>query len=268
MRKNEEEREKDNNERWLLTYSDMITLLLVLFIMMYTISTVDTKKFQAISQQLNVMLGDSGRVSSINIPGSNSEVLDSFYQTPEVSASASRSPSKSPSRSPSQAKLPGSRENIESKLEELVNSSGLGKVVTIQSEKRGVVVSFQEALLFPSGSADINSKGKAVLEKIAAIIKSVDNYISVEGSTDNVPMNSYRFPSNWELASQRAINVLKQIVRYGVDPRRISATSYGEYRPVVKNTSDKNKARNRRVDIVFIDEQFNSLQAGYGESGN
>jgi chemotaxis protein MotB len=261
MRKNEEEKEKENSERWLLTYSDMITLLLVLFIMMYTISTVDTNKFKAISQQLNIMLGDSTSVAADSgIQGSNDEVLNSFDNLV----------TESPSPSPSSTKTPiaGTRQSIEDELQNLVNSSGLGTVVTVQSEQRGVVVSFQEALLFPSGSADINREGKTVLAKVADIINSVDNYISVEGSTDNVPIRSSRFPSNWELASQRAINVLKQLVGFGVHSTRISATSYGQYRPVTDNSSGKGKARNRRVDIVFIDQEFNSLQAGYEDQSS
>jgi chemotaxis protein MotB len=126
-------------------------------------------------------------------------------------------------------------------------------------------VSFQDALLFETGSADINAKSLEMLQKLTVIANSVKNYIRVEGSTDDVPISSSKFPSNWELASQRAINVAKALVNFGVTPSRISATSYGEYRPVIKNNTAENRKLNRRVDVVFVNEENNTNEPGYGQ---
>jgi chemotaxis protein MotB len=156
------------------------------------------------------------------------------------------------------------REELQQMLSILVQSKDLQSDVSIKLEARGTVVSFQEVLLFSSGSATVSEEGRAVISKVAEIIETVDNYISVEGSTDNVPMSNGQFSSNWELASQRAINVTKLLIEDGVDSSRISATSYGEYRPVAPNDTNENKAQNRRVDIVFIDPSLNEYQAGNG----
>ena len=102
-----------------------------------------------------------------------------------------------------------------------------------------------------------------MLTNIITIVKAVNNYIRIEGSTDNIPINSSRFPSNWELASQRAINVAKLLIDQGVAPERISTVSYGEYRPIAQNDNDENRQQNRRVDIVFIDLDLSVYEAGY-----
>ena len=130
------------------------------------------------------------------------------------------------------------------------------------------MVSLVEGLLFSSGSADINDNAVSTLDELAGVIKSVDNYIRVEGSTDNVPIHSAQYESNWELASQRAINVAKLMVDQGVDASRISAVSYGEYRPVAPNDSEDNKQLNRRVDIVFLDSSLNVYEPETAENSN
>ncbi len=260
MKRSEEEKH-ENSERWLLTYSDMITLLLVLFIMMYTISKVDTDKFEALAYQLGITLG--AEVSVVQEAGDTSDMDndewsglgDSHTSKPEVS-----SPQASTAAASQQVQ---GVKSIQDQIQELVDEAGIETLVGIHTEQRGVVVSLKEALLFNSGSADVNKEGQEMLKKMSGIFTTVDNYISVEGSADNVPISSARYASNWELASQRAINVAKLLQSYGVDPARLSSTSYGEYRPVAPNDSEENKERNRRVDIVIIDKDLNEYQPGY-----
>ncbi len=259
--KREGEEKHENSERWLLTYSDMITLLLVLFIMMYTISKVDTDKFEALAYQLGITLG--AEVSVVQEAGDSSDMDNDEWSVPGEA-----------NQTTPQASLPQNAEvgtggqtqaekSIEEQLQDLIDEAGIGTLVGIHMEQRGVVVSFKEALLFNSGSADINAEGTETLKKMSDILKTVDNYISVEGSADNVPISSARYASNWELASQRAINVAKLLQNFGVDPARLSSTSYGEYRPVAPNDSEVNKERNRRVDIVIIDKDLNEYQPGF-----
>jgi chemotaxis protein MotB len=266
MKLEEEEKENENSERWLLTYSDMITLLLVLFIMMFAISSLDANKFGALSDQLGIMLGYGGKVVPFGISeGLNENVAEN------IKADAAPTAASTPEAYVDISDMvtdEDTRDDLEDMLKLIINSKELKSDVTIKLESRGVVVSFQEVLLFPSGSATVSAKGRGVIKKLAGVINKVDNYISVEGSTDNVPISGARFASNWELAAQRAINVTKLLIKYGVKSSRVSATSYGQYRPVARNNTRLNKAKNRRVDIVFINRSLDEYQAGYSKNSN
>ncbi len=256
-----EEEKHENSERWLLTYSDMITLLLVLFIMMYTISKVDTDKFEALAYQLGISLG--AEVSVVQEAGDTSDMdNDEWSGLGEANHSTSASPLPQAIEEGTAGQAQAAKP-IEEQIQDLIDEAGIETLVGIHTEQRGVVVSFKEALLFNSGSADINTEGSETLKKMSDILKTVNNYISVEGSADNVPISSARYASNWELASQRAINVAKLLQSFGVNPARLSSTSYGEYRPVAPNDSEEHKERNRRVDIVIIDKDLNEYQPGY-----
>ncbi len=264
--KDEEEEKHDNSERWLLTYSDMITLLLALFIMMYTISNVDVVKFQALAEQLSAFF-NNGQSTQVTVDANNG------YGDSDFDVSASSIPSdfipalQSPSASAGAENngvipLDQATRDIANKLNALVQQNGISATVSVHIEGRGVVVRLEEGMLFASGSAQINASAMDSMNKIAQIILTTTNYIRVEGSTDNVPISTYQFPSNWELASQRAINVGKLLIADGVDPKRISVTSYGEYRPVAENDTEDNKQKNRRVDIVFLNTNLNLSEAG------
>jgi chemotaxis protein MotB len=262
----DEEHEKESSERWLLTYSDMITLLLVLFIMMYTISKVDTQKFNALAESLGIVMNPNGEVGSAGSGDSSSAdaaLADAGYtvsqSTPEPEASTAASAT---------AAVSFDDDKLLSKIQSFITTDGLSAYVSVHSEERGVVVSLVEGLLFSSGSADINDSAISTLAELTGVIKTVDNYIRVEGSTDNVPIHSALYESNWELASQRAINVAKLMVDQGVDASRLSAVSYGEYRPVAPNDSEDNKQLNRRVDIVFLDTSLNVYEPETAANSN
>lgn len=253
MRRKSEEEGHASSERWLLTYSDMITLLLALFIMMYTMSTVDSKKFQSLASQLKAALTGS----EVQIPPSGEDqtgVLATITMPPY----STDSPAPSPTSSADASEL----KQIEAKLKGLIADAGLNGSVSVRTEERGVVVSLADALLFDSGSADIKKQGRDLINKFTSVINSIDNYIRVEGSTDNRPIKTFQFPSNWELAYQRAQNVLYALLENGVDPKRLSVVDYGEYRPVMPNDTDENKKFNRRVDIVFVDKNLNKYELG------
>jgi chemotaxis protein MotB len=252
-RKNEEMHDEagGGRERWLLTYSDMITLLLVLFIMMYTISTVDSKKFEALASQLKSAL--SGSETSAPQGGQDNNGTGPVFSLDPSPAQATPGVSPQPT---------GNMDQIKSRIEAMIAQAEMQGFIGVRQEERGIVVSLSNALLFPSGSATINEQGRVLLGQIAAIINSVDNYIHVEGSADNVPIRSAAFPSNWELASQRAINVAKEIIAQNVAPQRVAAVSFGEYRPVASNDQEENRKYNRRVDIVFVNPELSKYEAG------
>jgi chemotaxis protein MotB len=162
-------------------------------------------------------------------------------------------PTPTPTADPAQSQL-------YQRIQTLISANHLSAYVSVHSEERGIVVTLVEGLLFPSGSADINDDAAAKLADLAAVIKSVDNYIRIEGSTDNVPISSSQYTSNMALAFYRANNVRDLFLNQGVDRSRMSVTSYGEDRPVAPNDTEENKRLNRRVDIVFLDASLNASE--------
>ena len=254
MSRRHEEEHEGSSERWLLTYSDMITLLLALFIMLYTISTVDQGKYQALSTQLGIAFNGGRSILETGTPGGGNGSGSGTGSTPDATPIGGN------------ISTPAyTQEDIARLVGSLIESNGLSSMASVDVEERGVVISFQDALLFDSGSADINAKSQDMLKKLTVIANSCKNFIRVEGSTDDVPISG-RFASNWELASQRAINVAKTLVGFGVSASRISATSYGEFRPLVPNDTSEHRRLNRRVDIVFLNQQFNGSEPGYTDN--
>jgi chemotaxis protein MotB len=130
---------------------------------------------------------------------------------------------------------------------------GLSTAVTVQHEERGLVVRFADQVFFDLGKADLKPEALAILNKIGPILKDIPNPIRIEGHTDNLPIKTAQFPSNWELSVHRATSVIRYMVEeLDFDPTKLSAAGYGEYRPVRPNDSAENRAMNRRVDIVIM----------------
>ncbi len=258
----EEGKHEGGSERWLITYADMITLLLALFIMMYAMSSVDADKYAELSKMLNQTLNPSTQVGTGTGTGNGTgtgmgtggflegTLIGISGQTDQALASVGLNTKTI------------NVNDLQKELNNLINTSGLNAYASVHKEDRGITLSLVEGMLFQSGSADINPSANEVLSQLIVIIRSVDNYIRVEGSTDNIPIRTAKFPSNWELASQRAINVAKMLVSEGVDPSRISVVSYGEYRPVAPNDTEENRKLNRRVDIVFLNQALDKYEAG------
>jgi len=217
----------ENLERWLLTYADLITLLLAFFIVMYSMSQIDAKKFGKMSRALSGAL----KGGSLAIKRGNNIGIAHGKGVMEV----------------------GHLMSIGRMIEEKINKPGADKPISTEMSERGLVIHIVESALFKQGSATLESKAKAVLEVVSTYLKDIDNHIRVEGHTDNVPINTAKYPSNWELSSTRAT----EVVRYFIDnkivsPIEISALGYGEYRPIKPNNSIESRAKNRRVDIVIL----------------
>ncbi len=234
--------------RWLLTYSDMITLLLLFFIVLYSLSVVSQKKFEQIIESLGTVFG--GGKPGIMIQENTS--IESI--TPENQPYSGKYPLSS-KRAHEQAL---SFEKTISALRPLVSS----RKVRVQLDERGLVITLSSDIYFDSGSAELKDEGKDVLEKIYPALRQLSNNIRVEGNADDVQMNPElavtpnpsKFSSNWELASQRSINVLKFLVSGGVDPKRTYSVSYGDEKPIEPNKDPESRAFNRRVDIVVVTE--------------
>ncbi len=219
--------------RWLLTYSDMITLLMIFFITMYVISNVNMEKFRALAENL-----------SITLRGTPAGLL------PDGAALL-----------PGQGGEAAQMAQIEAELKEYLEKQNLRHQVTVRQEERGLVISFQETILFAKGSATLTPEARRVISRVGNILKEVPNYIRVEGHTCDLPINTPQFPSNWELSSARATNVVRELITAsGIPPERLSATGYGEYRPRYPNDTEEHRQLNRRIDILILRTEYRQVE--------
>ena len=226
----------DNDERWLLTYSDLITLLFVLFVVMYAISTTDVRKFVALAQSVSaafnadVMQGQQ----AISITSGQDTTVQQ-----ETSASGT---------SPVQSDLRA----IKAALEDYAIGQGLGGEVEVGMAPQGIVIRLNDALLFSSGRAHLDDHALKLVNEVVDIIKPLPNQIRIEGNTDDQAPDGVLYTSNWDLSTDRALAVLKAMVGMGMDPSRLSALGNAQYNPLAPDTDDASRAKNRRVDIVVI----------------
>lgn len=274
-RKRHEEPEKDNAERWLLTYSDLITLLMVFFVVLYSMSQIDANKFKAVAESLSVALG-GGAASQIDVgssmsgpsifesgtPKSNTTQPGTTEEIDKTTNINSAGSGLKPGQGNSDAENM-TIEGIKAKLDKFAADNGIQTQLMASIEERGLVISIQETLLFESGSADVTPRAREILDKINTVLAVAPNYIKVEGHTDNLPINTNRFPSNWELSVLRATNVVHIMATPGtISSNRLSAAGYGEYRPIATNKSEEGRARNRRVDLVILRSKYDTTEPG------
>ncbi|NLZ38498.1 MAG: OmpA family protein [Firmicutes bacterium] len=235
--------QNDSNSapEWMVTYSDMVTLLLAFFILLYAYSVVDMQRFQEVLSAIQISLG------------AGEGVLD---RSPSISDPDGVNPS-----------APSQLEQIlltYEAVQRYIEQEGLTDYIHPRLEERGVVLEIEDSILFDPGRAEIKAEAKKILQKVTGIIKSVPNQIIVEGHTDNVPMNTPRYPSNWELSVDRAVRVVRYFIEeQHIRPERFIATGYSEYHPVSSNETAAGRAKNRRVNIVI--SQVNLLDKGESE---
>ncbi|MGO0862057.1 OmpA family protein [Clostridioides difficile] len=225
----------------LLTYSDLITLLMIFFVIMYSMSNVDAEKYKQLSQSLNsafggssgVIEGGQSKIEPVVDPNNNN--LDSL-QNPEVKEVA---------------------ENIQNYL----NESGLANSVSLKAQDRGLVISLKDTILFDTGKAVIINDSRDKIIQIGKMLNEMNSYIRVEGHTDNRSIKNSEFKSNWDLSVMRATNVVQLLIdSAGIAPNKLSAVGYGEFRPIADNSSPDGKSKNRRVDIVLVDSKFDDVE--------
>ena len=226
----------DNDERWLLTYSDLITLLFVLFVVMYAISTTDVRKLTVLAQSL------SAAFNADVMQGQQAISIDNGQDTSvqQDTSAAGTSPVQSDLRA------------IKAALEDYAIGQGLGGEVEVGMAPQGIVIRLNDALLFSSGRASLDAHALTLVHQVVTIIKPLTNPIRIEGNTDDSPPDGILFASNWDLSTARALAVLKAMVSMQMDPARLSALGNAQYSPIKANTDDSSRAKNRRVDIVII----------------
>lgn len=262
--KKKPKQKKENSERWLLTYSDLITLLMALFILMYAMSNVDSEKYKQLATSLNQSLGNGKGTGILN--GSDG-IIPNGGQTPVnegegQNVSVTPTPTAAPTEIPDDT-LKGNADqlidkrnmnDIENGINDIVKNMGAEKSVGTAEAERGFTISLANDAFFDSGKAELKENMKTGLRQIARLLNRVDNPILIEGYTDNVPISShYTYTSNWQLSAARAANVAEYLADEGhVDGERISAIGYGEYRPTASNATAKGRSKNRKVDITVL----------------
>jgi len=223
---------------WLTTFNDLMTLLMVFFVLLFTMGSIDNNMMKGFQNSLQSGLGVLGAGSRVSIALKQS-------QTP-ISPQEQLTQAKNETTPEDQAV---GVETIDEALDEFAAQPG----VNVRYSKQGAHLSFEDSLFFNFGRADINASGFAFLDKMAALIHKIPYAVRVEGHTDNVPIHTKRFPSNWELSIARAVSVVKYFVDVGkINPHRFSAVGYGESRPLVPHDSTARRASNRRVEIVLV----------------
>ncbi len=226
--------------RWLLTYADMITLLMMLFTVLYASSVLNLKKFEELAHSLG--LGFRA--------GPSSAMMDRTSLLPDVRTGAEAVPNQ-------QARGGRALSGVYEKARSMFQPEIGKKKIRLIQEQRGLVVQIGADFFFAPGSAEIGEDAQRVLFTISSLLAEIPNKVQIEGHTDNLPIEegsaiARRYPSNWELSGQRAINVLKSLASLGVEEERLSAVARGETRPMVSNDTPEGRAYNRRVEIVIL----------------
>ena len=247
MSRRKKAHEHVNHERWLVSYADFITLLFAFFVVLYASAQVDNKKIAQVSaaiqggfQQLGAFSGNGGTVmlpSPEPRPGSPpppSNVVDLAHGTqgggysPDVNA-------------------------LKRQLEEALGEEIKKHEIEMRVTPEGLVVSLREVGFFNSGGSTLLVDGQNTLSRIAKVLNEKGFHIRVEGHTDNMPIHTARFKSNWELSTARATEVVSLLIeKHGFDPSQVSAAGYSEYRPIASNDTDEGRRANRRVDVVVV----------------
>lgn len=246
---------KDTAERWLLTYADLMNLLVILFIVLYAMSQVDKAKFEQLAQSFRTV-GISAGDKMIPTGGGGNTFNPTMNNLPSTPAPVIKS------------KLEQQQmDQVQKQVKKLVEKGNLDGKVDVEMQERGIVISITAQLLFYPGSADIVPGSKPTIQEIGQVLKGIPgNQIRIEGYTDTDPIRTEQFPSNWELSSARATNVLRLLIdSAGINPSIIAATGYGETKPIAPNDTVENKAKNRRVNIVILRKVFDAAEPQTGE---
>ena len=249
-RRRRREEEHENHERWLVSYADFITLLFAFFVVMYAISSVNEGKYKVLSSSLVTAFTNA----SDKATGAPVEVLQGAPIVPPVPNIRPETPPPPPETVKQEEKKNVQRQqmkNVAGKIMDALQPLVAEGKVRLLETSRGVTIEINDSILFPPGQAKLQAASINAMVAIAQVLANTDFPITIEGHTDNVPIATAMFPSNWELSAMRATTVLRLFNDAGVGAERLTAIGYGETRPLETNTTVEGKARNRRVSILI-----------------
>ncbi|SHI05399.1 OmpA family protein [Clostridium intestinale] len=238
MAREKKPKKEVKTDAWLATYGDMVTLVLTFFVLMYSFSSVNEQKLKDISIALTDLLGGGTTGKSI-LDGGNGVLEEVVPEGGDVEGSTF------------------------SKVSEFLESNGLEDIAQIKTDDRGVIIELNDKILFESGKSELIPESREVLDKISGLLATLDNTFIVEGHTDNVPIDTYKFNDNWDLSSSRANSVIRYFTKVkGLDFKKFNSAAYGEFKPLVDNSTEENRAKNRRVNILIVATEKENKENG------
>lgn len=265
-----QKKKSENSERWLLTYSDLITLLMILFILLYAMSNVNQEKYDKLAGSLSESLG-KGSNGSLNgsisvlpgglsvllgdgaiLPGGSSEESDSSGNTSDLNNEINADNGNSVDQSQSTS-TKDQMETLNDDINKIITENDLGQDISTNHYEDGLVITFPSSVFFDSGNAVLKDTMKRALDIIADKLNEINNDILVKGFTDNVPIKGGMFPSNWQLSAVRAANVVQYLIeKDNMDGTRLMAVGCGENNPIASNDTVEGRNKNRRIEMIIL----------------
>ena len=241
----EEEEDEEEHEcpegspAWVMTFADLVTLLMVFFILLFAMGSIEEEKWRQIKSSMRDALGqeaipEAGTREGLDVI--KEKVLDesTIHAVDEVGAMVAKEV-----------------EEIASEVEEFVFKNKLAGKVDVSSDERGAIITLSDTVMFPPGKSRMTYTGDEIIKQVFDILQQFSYQVKIEGHTDNAPIRTERFPSNWELSASRAAEVARKLVKAGFNPTQLSIEAFAQYRPKVPNDSRQGRATNRRIEIVY-----------------
>lgn len=265
-----------NHERWLISYADFITLLFAFFVVMYSISQVNDSKYRVLSDTFIEAFHQPTDVQMVDEPQdqsapSNDIITPIDMGNTAVSPVSDNSLNQNDTSTAQQSQISAGQIDPVKTSDELTQISDLvtekfsqliaDQMIQVSSNELWLQIELKDSILFSSGSADASVQAQKIFDEIAEILSGYSNPIQVEGFTDNIPINSAKYPTNWELSSARASAIVKYLASKGIAPERLSAVGYGEYQPVTANDTEQGRAQNRRVAVMIAKRKMDRPKA-------
>lgn len=253
--------------RWLISYADFITLLFAFFVVLYSISQVNVSKYKILSQSLEGAFSTSPKSPDMVPIGDPSRSLQPIsgddIEQPELNSENQENAQIDSENFASSEEFKDLENGLEASLGDLIDKN----LAEIKSDANWINIVLKSALLFPSGSDVLNLESDPLMEEVAKHLNSNSQIILVHGHTDNIPIRSVQFPSNWELSSARGVAVVRKLQVLSVQPERLSVEGHGEYQPIANNSTSKGRQENRRV-VISISRKQRVAKVLAAESGD
>jgi chemotaxis protein MotB len=226
--------ENEEQSSWLVVFADMMTLLLVFFILLYTLSSFETGKYKTAVSKIKTQLENDSELTAFAELMELPENLDTQVIIEDITGLRSR------------------KENLIKDIKKFAGKDGKANEIATHILKGKIIVQVKGKALFKSSKAELNKDALPMLDEIVKVLFDYPEYnINIKGHTDDIPISTEKFPSNWELSAVRATSVLKHLIKRGIDPERLTATGYGKILPLMSNDTEEHRAINRRVEFVL-----------------
>lgn len=274
----------NNHDRWMVSYADFITLLFAFFVVMYSISSVNEGKYKSLTHSLGTAFSNKNEQEKVLVPVQTKTpfaaiqpilldspavifkpiLLDNPAATFKPIAFDNQTTAEVEERRQLSEGILKERKQlgqVSEQLENALKSFIADDLVSVKRNDYWIELEMNSELLFLSGEAALSKKAQSVLKKIVEVINPLPNAINVEGHTDDIPIGTLKFPSNWDLSSARATSVVQAFVNEGINPIRLSAIGYGEFHPIGDNKIEEGRFKNRRVTLVLMSQAFSRYGA-------